>query len=156
MSAAYFFKRGQDLGRMIYVQAIKKRGILRQIVEGAIPGKLKMSEALLAFQQGIYGPSFKQGRVLISTAGNGQSASFEVGVGKEYTQANVFAVSEEFFDILEDSLANTPGLADDGAEANSRAVFAAMRSDDRLQTVNRKGSDFTLLGFPQTGQLTGI
>jgi hypothetical protein len=47
-------------------------------------------------------------------------------------------------------------LVDDATEASTRAIFAAMRADDRLQTVNRRSSDFTLLGFPQTGQLTGV
>jgi hypothetical protein len=140
---------------VIYIQATKKRGILRQIVEGgAIPGKLKMREALLAFQAGIYSPSFKQGRVVASSSGNGQSASFEIGLqGREYTQESVFGLSEEFFDILETQLANTPTLVDDGSAAGSHAVFEAMKTDDRLQIVNRKGTDFTLLGFPQTGQM---
>jgi hypothetical protein len=142
---------------MIYIQAVKKRGILRQIVEGCIAGKLKVREALLAFQQAIYSPSFKQGRVIMNTSGNGQSASFEIGMqGKEYTQDNVFGVSEEFFDILDNALANGPGCLDDGSEKSSRAIFEAMKADDRLQTVNRRSSDFTLLGFPQTGQLTGV
>ena len=144
---------------MIYIQAVKKRGILRQIIEGAVPAKKKVSEALLAFQQAIYGPSFRQGRVTVNTSGNGQSASFAIGLtGAEYTQDAVFGVSEEFFDIFDDTLANAtaPGLTDDGTESNTRAIFAAMKADDRLQSVNRKGTDFTLLGFPQTGQLTGI
>ena len=142
---------------MIYLAAIKKRGILRQIVEGAITAKLKVSEALLGFQSSINSPSFRQGQVMVNTSGNGQSASFEIGMqGREYTRETVFAASEEFFDILEDALANSPGLVDDATEANTRAIFAAMRADDRLQTVNRRSSDFTLLGFPQTGQLTGV
>ena len=150
---------------MIYLAAIKKRGILRQIVEGAVTAKIKVSEALLAFQSSINSPSFRQGQVLINTSGNGQSASFEIGMqGREYTRETVFAASEEFFDILDDALANgpvdpitkAPLLVDDAAEASTRAIFAAMRADDRLQTVNRRSSDFTLLGFPQTGQLTGV
>src|ERR1035437_5317616 len=141
---------------MIYVQAIKKRGILRQIVEGGIQGKLKVREALLAFQQAIYSPSFKQGRVIMNTSGNGQSASFEIGLqGKEYTQDNVFGVSEEFFDILDTAVANDSMLIDAGAEAAPRLFWAPRGADDRLQTVNRRSSDFTLLGLPQTGQLTG-
>ena len=142
---------------MIYLAAIKKRGILRQIVEGAVTAKLKVCEALLAFQSSINSPSFRQGQVLVNTSGNGQSASFEIGMqGREYTRETVFAASEEFFDILECALGNTPGLVDDAAEASTRAIFMAMRADDRLQTVNRRSSDFTLLGFPQTGQLTGV
>lgn len=136
---------------MVYIRAINKRAILRQIVEGAVAAKQKLSEALLAFQSAIYSPSFRQGRVIISTAAHGQSAAFEIGLqGKEYTQENVFALSEEFFDILE-----AAGLADDGEEVTTRALFAAMRNDDRLQTVNRRGTDFTLLNFPQSGQLAG-
>lgn len=129
--------------------------MLRQIIEaGAIPAQQKVYEALLAFQAAVNSPSFRQGRVMVSTSGNGQSASFELGMlGREYTQENVFAASEQFFDILTDALANNQALTDDGTEANSRAIFAAMVADDRLQTVNRRGADFTLLNFPQTGQL---
>lgn len=143
---------------MIYIQAIKKRGILRQIVEaGAVPSKLTVREALLNFQSAINSPSFATGRIVMNTSGNGQSASFEMGLqGKEYTLENVFGLSEEFFGIYEAALANNPGLVDDGSEGQSRAIAAAMRDDDRLQTVNRRGADVTLLGFPQTGQLTGV
>lgn len=141
---------------MRHLRAHLKRAILRQIVEtNAIPGGQKVRDALLAFQATINTPSFAQGRVLSSTSGNGQSAAWDgAALGREYTPETVFAVSEEFFEIYEAALENTAGLADDATEASSRAILAAMLADDRMQTVNRRSADFTLLNFPQTGQLT--
>ena len=93
---------------------------------------------------------------MVGTSGNGQSASFQMDIGHgEITQANVAAMSEEFFEIYEFQLSQNPALVDDGQEASTRAIFAAMRQDDRLYGVTRRGSDFTLLGFPQVGQLGG-
>lgn len=141
---------------MRYLRANTKRAILRQIVENnAVQGGQSVWSALLAFQTSINTPSFAQGRVLAATSGNGQSASWEAQMlGREYTPENVFALSEEFFDIYTAALANNASLADDATEASSRAIFNAMLADDRLQPVTRRGADFTLLNFPQTGQLT--
>lgn len=140
---------------MRHIRAITKRGVLRQIVEGAIAAGQKISEGLLGFQTSLNSPTFRTGRVVSSTSGSGQSAAFEQQVlGREWTPENAFALSEEFFSIYELALANNPSLADDGAEASSRAILAVMFCDDRLQIVNRRGTDFTLLNFPQTGQLT--
>lgn len=141
---------------MIYIQAIKKRGILRQLVEGAVASKSTLREALLGFQAGINGASFRQGKVIVSTSGNGQSASFAIGMqGNEYTQDAVFGLSEELCEILDDTASNNPTLCDDATEAATRALFAAMQQDDRLQSVNRLSADFTLLNWPQTGITRG-
>ena len=75
--------------------------------------------------------------------------------GREITQDNLAAASEEFFEIYYFQLSQNPALKDDGTEANTRAIFEAMRQDDRLYGCTRRGSDFTLLGFPQVGQLGG-
>lgn len=129
---------------------------LRQICEGAIQSSSKIYDALLAFQSQLNTASFQKGRTLISTSGNGQSAGFEMNLsGREITQDNLAAASEEFFDILETALTNDSSLTDDGNEASTRAIFAAMKCDDRLYGCSRRGSDFTLLGFPQVGQLAG-
>ena len=93
---------------------------------------------------------------MIGTSGNGQSASFQMdSIGREFTPDNLAAMSEEFFEIYYFQLEQNPALVDDATPANTRAIFAAMRQDDRLYGVTRRGSDFTLLGFPQVGQLGG-
>jgi hypothetical protein len=141
---------------VVRIAAEKKKFYLRQIVEGAVVSSTKISDALLSFQSQLNSASFQKGRILISTSGNGQSAGFEMNLnGREVTQENVAAMSEEFFEILEFQLRQNPALVDDGEKASTRAIFAAMRQDDRLYGCNRRGSDFTLLGFPQVGQLGG-
>ena len=140
----------------VFISAQKKKFFLRQIVEGAVASSSKISAALLSFQSQVNSPSFQKGRVMVGTSGNGQSASFQMDIGHgEITQANVAAMSEEFFEIYEFQLSQNPALVDDGQEASTRAIFAAMRQDDRLYGVTRRGSDFTLLNFPQVGQLGG-
>jgi hypothetical protein len=144
---------------VVYVQAIKKKAILRQIVAGAAPSGIPVVDALMGFQTSIASSNLLKGRILISTSGSGQSGSFEIGLpGKEFTQDNIFALSEQLIEIYEFALASSSAngspLTDDGTAANSAAIMAVMREDDRLQSVNRKGADMTLLGFPQIGQLT--
>ena len=140
----------------VFLRAEKKKFFLRQIAEGAVASSSKISEALLAFASAINSGSFRTGKILISTSGSGQHASFQMDVtGREFTPDNLAAMSEEFFDILSDTLANNPSLVDDGTATSTRAIFAAMRQDDRLYGVTRRGSDNTLLGFPQVGQIGG-
>ncbi len=141
---------------MVFIQAIKRRGILRQIAEGAKASTATLREALLAFQSQIFSPNFQKGRLLVSTSGSGQSGSFEIGVqGKEFTQDNVFAAAEEFIEILDEACAAASLDPGDAAPANTDAIFAAMVADDRLQTIRQRGSDYTLLGFPQAAPIPG-
>lgn len=136
------------------LRAVAQRAILRNLVEfAAIPGSTSVYAALLAYQNSALTGSFKQGRVTVGTSGNGQSVSFQIaGLGAEYSQADAVGLSERLLEVYEDMQTNTP-QADDGQPANSRAVFALMRDDDRLQTVTRKGSDWTLLNWPLIGNL---
>lgn len=152
---------------MIYIQAVKKRAQLRQILlVGAVATSTTVFNALLGFQTAVNEQNFQKGRQYISTSGNGQHASYQMAsAGSEWTQENVFALSEEYFDILERTLysqntanaaAGLPSLVDDGTAPNTTSIFNAMLQwDDRLRTVNRRGLDVTLLGFPQVGQLGG-
>lgn len=142
---------------MVHIQAIKRLGQLRQILlVGAVATSSTCFDALLSFQSAVNEQNFQRGRQYVSTSGNGQHASYAmVGSGAQWTQENVFAMSEEFFSILADTLAANPTLVDDGSKGSQLAIFNAMAADDRLQTVNRRGMDSTLLGFPQVGQLGG-
>ena len=140
----------------VFISSQKRKFFLRQIIEGAVAAASNVHDALLSFQTQLNSASFQKGRILISTSGNGQSAGFETNLnGKEITQDNLAAASEEFFEIYYFQLAQNPTLKDDGTEASTRAIFEAMRQDDRLYGCTRRGSDFTLLGFPQVGQLAG-
>ncbi len=141
---------------MVYIQAQLKRAQLRQILlVTATAAASPALDALLSFQTSVNEINFQKGRQYTSTSGSGQSASFAmVGSGSNWTQPNVFMMSEEYFDIYFFTLKNNPALVDDGTPPNTKAIFLAMLDDDRLQTVTRRSSDFTLLGFPQVGQLT--
>ena len=140
----------------VFIRSEKKKFYLRQIVEAAVKSSSKVSEALLAFATSINSASFQKGKTIVSTSGSGQSVSFQMDLsGREITQDNVAALSEEFFEIYYFQLEQNPALVDDGTEAATRAIFAAMRQSDQLYGVTRRGSDFTLLGFPQVGQLGG-
>lgn len=142
---------------MVHIQAQKKRAQLRQILlVGAIAAASTVSEALLGFQTAVNEQNFQKGRQYVSTSGNGQSAQYQMaGSGSQWTQENLFAMSEEFFEILDTTLENNPDLTDDASKVSTRAIFAAMLHDDRLKAVNTRGLDVTLLGFPQVGQLGG-
>jgi hypothetical protein len=152
---------------VIYIQAELKRMQLRQILlVGAIATGSTVFQALLGFQSAVNEQNFQKGRQYVSTSGNQQHASYQMVSGSsEWTQTNVAKLSEEYFDILERTLysqntanaaAGLPALVDDGTTPNTTAIFNAMLQwDDRLRTVNRRGLDVTLLGFPQVGQLGG-
>jgi hypothetical protein len=140
----------------VFIGAQKKLFYLQQIIDGAVASRSKVIEALQSFQSQLNTASFQKGRILISTSGNGQSAGFEMNLsGREVTPDNVAAMSVEFRQILRSTLCNNPSLADDGTPANTQAIGEAMECDDRLYGCTRRGSDFTLLGFPQVGQLGG-
>lgn len=138
------------------IRPIVRCGILRQLIEcGAIPAKAGVRDTLLAYQGNVTSESFKRGRLLISTSGNGQSASHQMSTpGFEFGPVEVQALSEQLIRIFEDAVANDSTLSDDGDQTHSRAILTAMLSDDRMQSINRRGMDSTLLGFPQTGNLT--
>jgi len=143
---------------VIYIQAELKRMQLRQILlVGAVATRSTVAQALLGLQSAVNEQNFQKGRQYVSTSGNGQHASYQMASGSsEWTQTNVAKLSEEYFSILERTLESQPTLVDDGLAASTTAIFNAMLQwDDRLRTVNRRGLDVTLLGFPQVGQLGG-
>lgn len=135
---------------MVQIQAIKKCGFLRQIVEGAKRTAQTLRVCLVSAQGNIFSPNFQRGRILVSTSGSGQSGSFEIGVvGKEFTQDNVFGMTEEFLQLLDRLIAD--GATDDGQATNTDALFAAMIASDGMQGVSQMGSDYTGIGWPYGG-----
>jgi hypothetical protein len=136
---------------MVYIQAVKKRGFLRQIAEGAKRSAATLRESLLAAQGAVFTANFQKGRLLVSTSGSGQSGSFEIGVpGKEFTQDNVFGMIEEFIELLDCVVAQ--GLAVDSAEPGDiDTLFTAMTDDDSLQGIREQLGDYTSLNVPSIG-----
>lgn len=140
---------------MVYIQAAIKRGFLRQIYEQAKAATAYLGDALLAFQGSVFTPAFKTGRILVNTSGSGQSASFEVPqIGKQYSQDQIFALSEELLEIYSDAVAQlqaeTPSFNPTASPANQQTVFDTMMADDRLQGVRTQMGDFTGLRIPVT------
>jgi hypothetical protein len=136
---------------MVYIQAVKKRGFLRQLAEGAKRNASTLKEALLSAQGNVFSSNFQRGRLLVSTSGSGQSGSFEIAtIGKEFTQDNVFAMLEEFLEILDFILAQ--GLAVDSAiAADTDNLFTVICQDDRLIGVRTAEVDVTSLNVPSIG-----
>jgi hypothetical protein len=101
-------------------------------VAEAIP----LLEALEAFQVGGFG-AVKAGRVVVSHSGSGQSTSFELpSVGRGFTQEQIFALSEDFIQIYQDTVAQL-------APTDDAATFEAMMADDRMAAVTRVYDDWT-------------
>lgn len=136
---------------MVYIQAVKKRGFLRQTAEGAKRSGSTLKESMLAAQAAVFTANFQRGRLLVSTSGSGQSGSFEIGVqGKEFTQDNVFAMLEELIEIQEYVISQ--GLAvDSDQQADTDALVQVMFNDDRLQGINTEMGDWTSLNVPSVG-----
>ncbi len=130
---------------VIRIQSETKRAILRQIAKGAKDSTTSLKDALIAVQGKATDASFLTGRLLISTSGNGQSASFQISTAG-FTQDVFVGLTEELINILEDAVAN--GASEDAAQID--ALFMAMCGDDRLQGVRVQHGDFTSLRFPVT------
>jgi hypothetical protein len=136
---------------MVYIQAVKKRGFLRQIAEGAKRAAASLKESLVAGQANCFSANFQRGRLLVSTSGSGQSGSFEIAVqGKEFTQDNVFALFEELIEVLDDVIAQGLG-ADTAQPADTDALVAVMFNDDRLRGIRSEMGDYTSLNVPSVG-----
>ncbi len=134
---------------MIRIQSEIKRAMLRQICEGAKATSSTVKQALIATQAAAADNSFKKGRIITSTSGNGQSASFAFFSptgASGFTQDNVVGLTEEFVNILDDAVAG--GIIDDPNTVD--ATFAAMVTDDRLVGIRQQMGDFTSLRFPVT------
>jgi len=138
---------------MVYIQAVTKRGFLRQVAEGAKRSASTLRESLIAAQAQVYTANFQKGRLLVSTSGSGQSGSFEIGIqGKDFTQVNVFSMFEELIEILDSVIAQ--GLsADTSIPADTDALFTVMCQDDRLVGVTSEMGDYTSLNVPSMGGL---
>lgn len=136
---------------MVFIQAEIRRGFLRQFSQGAINGPATLSDTLVAAQAGIFTPNFQRGRLMVSTSGAGQHGSFEIGmVGKQFTQESVFAMVEQFLEILADVTGQ--GLAvDSGNPPDTQNLFTVMCQDDRLVGVRTQMGDWTSLNVPSIG-----
>lgn len=132
---------------MIRIQSEIKRALLRQIVEGAKGGTVPIKSALISAQAAATDSSFKKGRVLISTSGNGQSASFQIS-SSGFSQETFVGLTEEFINVLDDAIA--AGATDTGEATDSDALFTTMCQDDRLVGIRTQMGDFTSLRFPVT------
>lgn len=133
---------------MIRIQSEIKRAVLRQVVEGAKASASTLKSALIATQAAAMDGSFKKGRILMSTSGNGQSASFQISSGG-FTQDVFVGLTEELIEVLDDAITN--GYGPDGTEAAQLdPLFASMCSDDRLIGIRTQMGDWTTLRFPVT------
>ena len=130
---------------MIRIQSETKRAYLRQIAEGAKTSAVTLKAALIAVQASIINDTFKKGRIVVATSGNGQSVSFTLGAAG-FTPDVVAGMTEEFINVLDDTVAQ--GYATNGtSESEIDALFSAMTNDDRLRGVSSQLGDITGLRF---------
>ena len=127
------------------ISALKARAFLRQIAEGAKASSLPLKQALINAQSSVNSPTFQKGRIVVSQSGSGQSGSFAFSpTGSEWTQDNIFALTEELL-WLHDAAVTNGASADD-----ADALFTAMCADSSLQGVRSTYGDFTALRYPVT------
>ena len=130
------------------ISALKARGFLRQITEGARKASLPLRESLLSAQSSVYSPTFAKGRIVVSQSGSGQSGSFQIGIsGVEWTQDNVFGLLEELIELHDAVAADAANPVD---QTDLDAMFAAMCSDAVMMGVRSSMGDFTALRYPVT------
>ena len=136
---------------MVYIQSEIKRGILRQIAAGAANSGNTLYQSLLTAQGSVYSPSFAKGKIISSFGGNGQSGSYEIGISaKGFTQENVFAMLEQFLEVLASVIAAGLGI-DSGNQSDTQNLFTVMCQDDRLAGVRTEMGDWTSLNIPSIG-----
>lgn len=138
---------------MAQIPSLIARGLLRTLARDAKNNGKFLEDAINDLQDLINSPSFRQGRILASTSGNGQSAAWQQAqtYAAEFTPAKIAAQVQEFAEVYEFCVAAGTITENSDPEQDYRA----MCNDDRLQTINRRRSDFTLLNWPQTGMLNG-
>lgn len=128
---------------MIRIQSEIKRAILRQIAKGAKDSAVTLKDALVATQGKATDSAFLTGRLLISTSGSGQSASFQISTAG-FSQDVFVGLTEELINVYDDTVAAGTSAAD------VDTLFDAMCADDRLQGIRQQHGDFTSLRFPVT------
>ena len=145
------------IGSRIQIQSVLKRAFLRQLVLGSIQTGVSLLVTFQNAQGAVNSPTFQKGRIVVHQSGSGQSGSFQTGfAGAQWTQENVFGLIEEFIDLYFylinfNQTNGTPLPADNGQEANSMAIFEAMRQDDSLAGITEQMGDWTGLNVPSLG-----
>ena len=132
---------------MIRIQSEIKRGILRQIAEGAKASALTLKSALIMTQGQATDAALKKGRVMVSVSGNGQTTSFQIS-SSGFTQDVFVGLMEQLINVLDDTV--TAGTPDGTTAPVIDTLFAAMAADDRLAGVRTLMGDYTTLRFPVT------
>lgn len=139
---------------MVFIQSEIKRGFLRQIAYNAKQNAIRLYPALMAYQaQGF--AALSGGRLVVSTGGGGFNTSFEIpAIGKQFTQDQVFALSEFLISLYDAAVYNI--LRDDpefnvNYETADDTILAFMLASDSMQSVRAIGNDYTGLNFPGQG-----
>lgn len=138
---------------MAQIRAIEARGLLDDIAQGAKSSGVTLIQAIRDTKSAVLSSSFKQGRVYISTSGNGQSASFLIPstLTSDYTPTRVAAQLMEFVEIWNNAVTNGQITnTQDTSDATTDSNLAVMLADDRLASVTARRLDITGIRFPGT------
>src|SRR5262245_60523125 len=127
---------------MALIRAEIKRGCLRSLFRQAQAAATTLQVALDAFQDGGF-KAIKSGKIVIATAGAGHSTQFAVpDQWRSFSQEEIFSLTEELEQVYSDSKAQL--IANGNTDPDDQTIFDAMMADDRLQTVTRTQTDYTL------------
>lgn len=131
---------------MAQIKAINARSLLDDLAQEAKAANLDLIDVIRAAKKAVQSPTFRLGRIYVSTSGSGQSASFAIPqqYTAEFTPVMLAAQFQEFVEIY--LFCVSQGLITDSTDADADA--ATMLADDRLQTVTERRLDITGIRFP--------
>lgn len=149
---------------MATVKAQLKRGLLQWIYDALILGTIvddlgitvppgvtfsitTLEQALIWFQRSL-APEIRTGKITTGSTGYQHGTTFaQPSVWRSLTPDELFAAAQEFREVYKDAVITATAAQAPSAVTDS-CILAAMMADDRLQTVTRTQSDYTLIRLP--------
>lgn len=129
---------------MAQIPALAAQGLLLTLAREAKKSAVTLDEAIYKLQDQLNTPSFRLGRVLASTSGNGQSASWQQAqmYSAAHTPERMALQIQEYVLIFRDCY--TAGFITDESDPETDA-WAMIEKDpgDRLQRVTTMRQDVT-------------
>lgn len=137
---------------MALIQAEIKRGFLRSLYRAACGAAQNpdnvglLKPALEAFQDSGFA-ALKSGKLLFATSAAGKNVQFQAPpIGAQFTQEQVFALTEEFLAVYDSALITLSAASINNP--TDAQIFQCMLADDRINAVRSYMVDFTLGRFP--------
>ena len=144
---------------MANIKAAIKRGLLQYLYDGVRLGNLAdtlglqdatidtLEDALMFFQQFI-AKDIQSGKISVGSSGMGHQVQFAaIPIFRSYEPSELFAAVQEMREIYNDALI-TLASGHSVIHTNDAQILSIMMADDRMQTVTRTQTDWTLTRLP--------